>query len=410
MVLSGGQPSGVYAGMADAIAQLVNAEHTDIRIKVEPSQGSEENRDRLEDGAVDLALIQNDAKAGPEIRTLAPLYVEVLHFMARRDSPIRHLQHIRGRRVAVGKEGSGSERLFAALVKHHGFGYEDFEPQHMQTDEAISALIAGQVEAVAFVAGLKSAAGQRSIESGKVRLIPLGRVHASGGEVDGFRLDYPFVKSAVIPIQTYGSTRLADGGEPQHPLITVGVSSILACRADADPSVVKAITRSIFQNRAKLIHEFPIAAGVTEEFDRTALQFSLHPGAERYYRRSDPGYLARNAEPMAFILSLAIAIVAAGSGVKSWIQRRKKNRIDGFFLRLLKIVEQLHDERLESSQVIRLRDDLNQMHREAFEQLVNEDLNADESFRIFQTMILEYQGQVEKRVAQLRPQSSQVTR
>ena len=113
LVLMGGQREGVYLGIAQAIAQLVNADHPDIKIKVESSRGSEENQDRLETGTADLALLQNDTRTGSDVRRILPLYVEILHFLARRDSPVHHLQDIRGRRVALGKKGSGPSRTFS---------------------------------------------------------------------------------------------------------------------------------------------------------------------------------------------------------------------------------------------------------------------------------------------------------
>lgn len=384
--------------MPRRLPKLVRADHPKINIRVEPSQGSEENRNRLEDGRADLALLQNDAAGAKHLRSVVPLYQEVLHFLVRRDSSIQRLADIRDRRIAVGRKGSGTERLFAALAEHHDLTYEDFEPQYTSANEAVTDLIAGKIQGMVFVAGLKSPARQRAIESDEVRFIGRQQTPTIGSEVEGFRLHYPFITSAVIPVRAYASAKLLDGGEPQQPLVTLGVLSMLACRDDVAPDVIRAVTQSIHQNRSKLIREFPIAAGLTENFDRAELQFALHPGADDYYRRADPSFLVSYAEPMAFILSVAITVIGGASAAKGWIERRKKNRIDRYFLRLLEIVDPLQSD-LAWSQLKAMQEQLRKMQREAFRQLIKEDLKADESFRIFQDMIVQYERQGEHRLA-----------
>lgn len=398
LILSAGQPGGTYLPLAEAIARMVQEDNPRIRIKVVTSSGGMENLQRLEAGQAQLALTQNDAAGGAQIRTLTPLYQEMLHFLTRRDLSIQGIRDLTGKTVAVGQRGSGTEMLFHHVLKHYGLTYEDFQPQFIGPGEAVDQLAAGQLDAMVFMAGLRSAACTRAINTGKIRFVSIGRPDPVGSEVDGIRVDYPFISQAVIPALAYATTAVPDGGEPQQAVATLGVQSILACRSDLPRPLAYAITRSLFQHRSILIRDLPIAAQITEQFDPALLQFSLHMGAQQFYRRREPGFLVTYAEPMAFILSGMIATFALISAIREWARRRKKNRIDTYYLRLLSILDQLRHNDLSDDHLARIRRELTGMHHQAFEQLVEEALLADDSFQIFQAMIIDCQRQLDRRL------------
>ena len=84
---------------------------------------------------------------------------------------------------------------------------------------------------------------------------------------------------------------------------------------------------------------------------------------------------------MTFIVPLASAIVAT----VRILQRRRKNRIDEFYSRAIGIRNSITGESSAEDRraaIARIRE----LQNEAFEQLVDERLAADESFQIFITL------------------------
>ena len=397
LTLTAGSEGGLYLPLAHAMAKVVEADHPHIHLEVVGSPGSQANLGRIERGEADLGLAQNDSNGNEAIRTLAPIYRDVLHFVVRRDAGIQKLSDIRGRRVSVSEEGSGTEVVVRKLTRHYGLTYEDFEAQFLDPTEAAEQLIAGKIDAMIFMVGLKSPLCKEIVASGQVELIGLGSPGLDQGEVAGFRLEYPFVESFIIPVFTYAGGRGDARGEPDSPLATIAARTLLVSNKMLPDDVARSITESLFNNRARLIKTHQVAAQLTERFDRLILHFPIHPGAQAYYDRNEPPFLVRYAELLAFLLSAVIAGFAGFTAIKSWVVRLKKNRIDVYYARLEKILDHLEESpTLPSEELEEIAAELGDIRRIAFKELIAERLRADESFRIFQGLLSECQAQVRR--------------
>lgn len=384
LMLSTGSEGGTYLPLGRGMAEVIEQAYPSIKVKVLQSSGAVENMARLESGEADLALIQNDTKGATTVRTVLPLYREVLHFMVRNDTGIASLRDIRGKRVSIGERGSGTEALVMALLRHFDLDLSNFEPRFLGAGDATDALISGEIDAMLLVVGIKSEACQKAVASGQVHFVGLGTAGIDADEVEGFRFDYPFAEPYVIPILTYSARA---GGKPERPISTIAIRAVLAARSDLPDDVVRRATAAIFAGRTNLIREYGNATEIRERFDETWLQYPVHSGAQAYYRRDEPGFLITYAELMGFILSVVVFFVATFAGVREAIIRRKKNRIDVYYMRLDQILTELRTDAPEEERLEELDEELDEMQRRAFKQLVAEQLRADESFRIFQDFL-----------------------
>ena len=121
-------------------------------------------------------------------------------------------------------------------------------------------------------------------------------------------------------------------------------------------------------------------------FEPARLSIPLHPGARSYFDRDEPTFLERYAEVMALGLSLLIAVISAGFAFARWTARRQKNRIDVYYRELLQIRK---DYRAATRGPEEARSAVDALEEKAFDQLIDERLAADESFRIFETLVSE---------------------
>lgn len=399
LTVSTGQPGGVYHPLGQAMADAVHRDHPRLKFKLLESAGSVMSMERLESGAAELALLQNGTPGTDKVRVIAPLYQEVLHILVRADSPAKTLRDLHGKNLAIGPEQSGTRQVVRRLFSHYGFDAGEFHPSFNSTTTACQNLIDGELDAVFAVIGVHSQAIHKAMATGALRLIGLGEAGTVGGEVEGLRLHHPNITPYVIPTNTYPSTSDALAGRPFQAVQTITVPSLLVCRSDLPESVVYDITASIFNNRAPLVRTHPAAAQIHEPADPTSLSYPLHPGADAYYHRHDPGFLVTYAEVIALVLSLAITLWGTVIAIHKWLGLKKKDRIDEYYTQIDEILTYLQNNKnLPGEELISLDSQLSALRHKAVQQLVAEDLQANESFRIFQTLLAHSQSDVRTRI------------
>ena len=181
-IITGGK-KGTYYQFGLNLAQLVKPRG--IKLSAYNSNGSVENiyavyrRPRTQLGIVQadvlafVAKVQTDPvlkRIAKKIKMVFPLYNEEIHLLGRRG--IRDFDDLAGRRVAIGKEGSGTY-LTARLL----FEVADVSPQEMVaigTDDALAQLKKGKIDAMFYVAGLPVKLFRDSVKlEDELALIPI---------------------------------------------------------------------------------------------------------------------------------------------------------------------------------------------------------------------------------------------
>lgn len=167
-----GAPTGTYYAFGQNLASLV-APDSNVTLEVLSSPGSVQNvKDMRYREKVKFALVQSDvyqayvglADLGDKeardlirpLRVVLPLYMEELHFVVAADSPLKYIDEIRGKKIYMGPDGSGTA-LSVSTVYGLMFGGErphrvDSSADHKQ---ALNSLLDrdGKVDVVVFVAG-----------------------------------------------------------------------------------------------------------------------------------------------------------------------------------------------------------------------------------------------------------------
>jgi TRAP transporter TAXI family solute receptor len=398
--LAAGQQGGTYLPLAQGMAERISATLPKVRIRVIETAGSGENLRLLASGEADLAIVQNDLPHDGSVRTLAPLHRGVLHFIVRADDSVQSILDLPGKRIATGPSESGSPRFVDALLRHFGIDPQTLDLHMMGLGEACQQLQAGDVDVILMPMGLKSAAFAKLVSDAglKVRFVPIGSSVGEGSEIAGFLLDYPRAEAAWIPRHAYAAPQgEVGGGLPREAVPAVGVRSILVAREDLPGRHARAVTEALFLNQSSLVDVHPVAAQISEGFNRSALQFPLHTGAEAYYRRNEPGFLVRYAEVLGLSLSLVIAVIGLLATSSRWLLQRKKDRIDGYYLELDRHLAQLQNPELGVEVLVEIEANLEAMRHRAIRLLAEERLLPDESFRIFQGLLADCRHEVRRR-------------
>lgn len=387
--LATGPEYGAYRSIGEGIAAVV----TDPNIEIEAlvSDGSVENMMLLAEGEVELAIVQNDTQPTGNICTLIPLHRGVCHFLVPQDSDIQKIQNLRGRRVAVGSRQSGNWHVVRHLLDHFGVTEDRFDVRYLGIAACEKAFDNDEIDAALIITAITSQSLKDLVETGKLRYVALG-THAPANEVDGFSVTYPYVERFTIPRYVYP----IDNGEgiPRVATESFALRSTLVCREDLPDSVARRIVSDVVTNRAKIMRDHYEAHDISEFFTPSEVQYPLHHGATAYYQRQRPGFLERYSEPMAFGLSLILALCGMVAGFNQWLTLKKKNRIDRYYVRLDALLDELNEHNANSKRLDAIEQELISMRHDALRELVNERLLADDSFQIFQSLLTDCHQQL----------------
>src|SRR5216117_2316533 len=191
-----------------------------INLSVYPSKGSVENiyavyqRPGVQVGIVQsdvlafVAKVQTDQtlqRIAKKIKMVFPLYNEEVHLLARKG--IASFDDLAGKRVAIGREGSGTYLTVRLLFKVSEVAQR--EMVLIDTDGALAELRAGRIDAMFFVAGYPV----RLLAEGVAAADNLVLVPITNKDIAEF---YP---SVTIPANTYA-------WQPE-PVQTVAVKAVL---------------------------------------------------------------------------------------------------------------------------------------------------------------------------------------
>jgi TRAP transporter TAXI family solute receptor len=278
-------PGGAFFVVGGALGEVLNEFGGDGAwdVTAEATKGSQENIRRLASGELDVALsnaaITYFAVRGEEgweqaypmraVMTLAP---NVALFLTSRDSGVRALGDLKDRRVVVGPAGAGFEYFLRPLLAAHGVTYDQFTPLHNTQSGAVDMLSDGSAAAAFLGGAVPTSSITQASSSMDVVFVPYDP--AAVKELTG---NYLFFDTAGIPAGTYR------GQEEDFTGLNVG-SMHLITSAGADEELIYRITRTIYENRDKVIEKHPAGRAINAANVLRDTGTPFHPGAIRFYR------------------------------------------------------------------------------------------------------------------------------
>ncbi|MFJ2295758.1 TAXI family TRAP transporter solute-binding subunit [Streptomyces sp. NPDC087894] len=290
LTFSTGVRSGVYQRYGQRLEGALAKDMPKVSIRLRTSEGSQQNIERVATGKADFTIATADAVAtylqsgkpgAGRLRGCVRLYDDYIQLVVPRDSGIREVADLRGKRVGVGQKGSGVLLVADRLMRAAGVDpAADITPVQAGIDTMPERLADGRLDAFFWSGGLPTAAVQSLSEKFAIRLVPLEdalvtELQAVGGSTRYYR-------SAVMPADAYPQ---AQQGEA---VPTVAVSNLLITTDRTDPLTTEAFTRTVIDSRDRIGREVHSAQLVDL---RTAIYtdpLPLHEGARRYYRSAKP--------------------------------------------------------------------------------------------------------------------------
>jgi len=123
IVITSGRAGSVFEAASERYRTILAREG--VTLKVLPSEGSLENLKRLADPGtrVDVGFVQGglaDKVDSSQLMSLGSVFYAPVAVFYRLPRPIARLSELRGRRIAIGREGSGTRAMAETLLKANG--------------------------------------------------------------------------------------------------------------------------------------------------------------------------------------------------------------------------------------------------------------------------------------------------
>lgn len=275
IVLATGQDGGAYHYYGEQFAAYLAGQG--IETELLETAGAVENLERLESGAgVNLAFVQGglaDISTVENVVAIGSLYWEPLWLFARADVEISAVDDLVGKRVAIGREGSGTRAVTLNLLQAHGIDAQNTEFLDVSSDVLVAKFAQQSVDAAFLIGAPASGDIAELIRRPDVKLLSLQRASA-------YVRRYPYFSRISLP---QGAIDL-QFNVPATDIDTVALTAMLVAHRDLHPALIDLLliaAADIFGDHGLLVDagQFPTPRYV---------DLPLSEDAERFFEHGPP--------------------------------------------------------------------------------------------------------------------------
>ena len=277
-----GGTGGMYYAYGTELAKMIQTDGKTRPLDVKTTAGSASNARLLQDKLLDLAMVQSDTLSdalngrgnfekfgkGSGYAAVAAVYPEVCQIIVPKDSDIKTVNDLVGKKVSISERESGSMKNAVQILEAHGMTTEMFSPLYMPFADSAAALQDGTIDAFFVTAGVPALPIINLMNQKDIRLLSISDdVQNSLLKLDSGYTPYK------IPANTYkGQT---------EEISTIAVKAVILARTDLPDKDVAYLTEFILRNVEKLPHDGNIELDVN--FATENVPASFHAGAAKFY-------------------------------------------------------------------------------------------------------------------------------
>jgi TRAP transporter TAXI family solute receptor len=344
-----GSESGAYYAYAQQYKALLAKQG--ITLNVVSTAGSVDNIKLLKEGEVDLAFVQsgtgrlqsdNLEQTHPGLVSLASVYYEPLWlFMRRSDIPVKTFE-LKGKRVAVGAEGSGTYALAKVLLETNEIRSENTTLLNVSGDEAAAQLKSGDIDYLFLVASVNAPVVNTLISDNQVMPFDFERAKA-------YTRRFRFLSTVELP------RGVIDFGQdiPKKDLNLLSAAATLVTHEEIHP----ALATLLMQILTDVHREGGLLAEPGQFPSKNYLDFPLDASASRFFdygppllQRYLPFWVAVLVNQFKVFLIPIIALMIPLMRILPPLYRwRVRSRIYRWYRHLREIEERLSDDLPEES-------------------------------------------------------------
>ena len=285
--LATGFPTGLYQQFGEKLQAELAQEG--VSLKLCTTGGTSDNLALLSnpESGVDFAMLQGgvaDLSKHPNFVSIAGVFYEPVWVWYRESSfqsesgRLGLLSQLKGKRVSIGNEGSGTLSLASQLIEASGMSLNDLRAEKLKPLDALEKFKKGELDAVFLVSAAEAPLVRSFYETPGIRLM-------SFEQADAYVHLFPFLSKVTVP---RGVVSIAYD-LPRQDIQVLAATATLVGKDDVSPALVTLLlgdTYDILKTYSYLQKpgEFPSGTG---------LDFPLHVDAE-IYLKDGPSFLHRH--------------------------------------------------------------------------------------------------------------------
>jgi len=288
LTMGTGSPGGVYYPLGGGMAVLIEKTVEGVRCAAESTGASVENSRLVGLRETDMGMVMGSVaykatkglapfKKKYNIVALFQMYPAPEHIVTTKQSGIKSIADLKGKKVSVDVPGSGCSTQAKAILEEYGYDLEkDLKIANLSQTESVQALKDGIVDAVFFNFAYPASAVMDLAATRDIVLIPLEK-----SLVDSLVKKYPYYLKITIPGGTYSDV--------DEDVLCLGDSNVMIANKKMKKAVAYKVTKAIFENvstgKYALTNIHPIAAQLTPA-NAVNSPIPLHPGSKKYFKES----------------------------------------------------------------------------------------------------------------------------
>jgi len=270
IVMATGPEGGTYYEVGQRYRAALARENVEVQLV--PTPGSVENFAKLLDphSGVSVALIQGGVVSEENtsgVESLGTVFYEPMWWFHRREIQGVGVDGLRGRKISIGPEGSGTRALALELLKRAGIEQQVGELLALEPRAAAEKLSTGEIDVAFMMASSDSPVVQQLLADDRIQLSGYPRA-------DALIALYPFLNKVVVP---RGATNFPKD-QPPTDVVLIATKASLVVRKDLHPAI-----QYLLLNAAVEIHsgssifrhanQFPAPEAVGIPLSNEALRF-----------------------------------------------------------------------------------------------------------------------------------------
>ncbi len=277
LIISTSTRGGTYIIIGEQLARIVNEYPTKAirQATATPSAGSRQNIDRLLSDQADVALVMAPVLASDPrrdgIRALMSLYSDVWQVLVRTSASIASLEDLKGKRVYIGADGSGTKWGATRILQAVNISESDYRRLKVHSyAQAAEKLKSGEADAAFLISATPAKAVSSALSSGCCELLDLRNYKTL------LKKEIPGLEDRDIAAHSY---------ENQPDTVeTLGTKALLVARSNLGNDVVDEILNAAFDH----IDELAVAhirvqdIRLEQTFTELPDAIELHPAAIQF--------------------------------------------------------------------------------------------------------------------------------
>ncbi|SES67591.1 hypothetical protein SAMN05421676_101144 [Salinibacillus kushneri] len=288
IVLGTGGTSGTYYPIGGALKPIFEESEFVGNVTVESTGASVANIQNIQDGLNQMAIVMSDVAYDAiegtgqfegnqvDVQAVAGMYQNVVQVVAMADSGIESIEDLEGKRVGVGKVGSGVEQSAQKVLEAIDLTYDDLDKvTHTGYADSVQEMKNGNLDAAFFTSGVPNSNITDIMQQHDVNFVEI-----KGDVADRLMETYPFYKPFTIEA----------GNEAQYNLEsevqTVGIQNMIIVSPDLSEDMVYDITKRYYEYLGTDEVAVSALTQLPREESAKDLIAPLHPGAKKFYEEN----------------------------------------------------------------------------------------------------------------------------